>query len=470
MQSKNHFAFILAASLIAAAAAPPRASAQPTLMDLVIFNNSDGNAPYGSLIADSSGDLLGTTAFGLPSNYGEVFEIPKTTTGYATTPTVLFTFNTGDNAQPYAGLLADSSGNLFGTTAGLGVISGELSTGNGAVFEIANTTNGYATTPTVLFNFDNAHGEQPYGNLIADSNGDLFGTTTRGGSSGDGTVFEIVNTSAGYATTPTVLVSFDGTNGANPQAGLLADSSGNLFGTTFSGGSLGNGTVFEIVKTTSGYATTPTVLFNFDSTNGAYPSAGLIADSSGDLFGTTSQGGSLGYGTVFEIVKISTGYASTPTVLFNFDSTHGGNPAAGLVADFNGSLFGTTNAGGQDNYGTAFEIVKTKSGYASTPTVLVSFDNTHGAYPVAALIADSNANLFGTTAGGGQSYGTVFEITGSGFVPPGQFSGAPGTPNCAGSSVSTLAHTYGGIAASAKALGYSTVAGLQSAIATYCGN
>ena len=223
----------------------------------------------------------------------------------------------------------------------------------------------------MLFNFDGTHGGVPEAGLIADAAGDLFGTTSAGGANNHGTVFEIAKTASGYASTPTVLVSFDGTHGGVPVAGLIADAAGDLFGTTPAGGANNDGTVFEIVKTASGYASTPTVLFSFDNTHGAVPLAGLIADAAGDLFGTTSAGGANNRGTVFEIVKTASGYASTPTVLFSFDTTHGARPEAGLIADAAGDLFGTTSNGGANNHGTVFEIVKTASGYASTPTVLV---------------------------------------------------------------------------------------------------
>jgi uncharacterized repeat protein (TIGR03803 family) len=171
------------------------------------------------------------------------------------------------------------------------------------VFEIAKTGSGYASTPTTLVSFDGKNGFLPVGNLIADANGDLFGTTQNAGAYGDGTVFEIAKTSSGYASTPTILVSFSGTNGVGPDGGLIADANGDLFGTTVDGGASNDGTVFEIPKTASGYASTPTTLVSFDGTNGANPDAfgSLIADANGDLFGTTSNGGANGDGTVFEI-------------------------------------------------------------------------------------------------------------------------------------------------------------------------
>ena len=128
-----------------------------------------------------------------------------------------------------------------------------------------------------------------------------------------------------------------------------------------------------------------------------------------------------------------------------------------------------TNAEGSNAFGTVFEIAKIAGGYASTPITLVSFNGTDGANPQAGLIADANANLFGTAAGGGvNNFGTVFEITGSGFVPPVIFAGTPGNADCRGKSVSALAQKYGGLSAAAAALGYPSVRALQEVILAYC--
>jgi uncharacterized repeat protein (TIGR03803 family) len=401
-------------SLAAMSMALPRTASAQTLTTLTNLDGANGQDPYGNLFADANGNLFGTTLGGGTGGDGTVFEIAKSTSGYASTPTTLVNFNYVNGAEPLGALIEDSNGNLFGTTytAGTG--------GAGTVFEIVKSASGYASTPTTLFNFSTggASGSNPHGGLIADASGDLFGTTLLGGASGDGTVFEIVKSASGYASTPTVLVNFNGTNGANPYSGLIADANGDLFGTTNGGGALGEGTVFEIVKSASGYASTPTTLVSFNLANGAIPWAGLI-DANGNLFGTTLSGGTSGVGTVFEIVKTSSGYASTPTTLLNFNGTNGANPYAGLIADANGDLFGTTYGGGSSGDGTAFEIVKSASGYASTATTLVSFNGTNGANPYAGLIADTSGDLFGTTSADGASGdGTVFELTGSGFVSP----------------------------------------------------
>jgi uncharacterized repeat protein (TIGR03803 family) len=377
---------------------------------LVSFNGSDGESPYGGLLIDANGNLFGTTEAGGADDDGTVFEIANTGSGYAAAPTMLASFDGTDGQMPTGGLVADAHGDLLGTTAEGGANS------NGTVFEIANTAGSFASAPAVLVS--DGDGADPLGNLVADARGDLFGVTySDTGAAGDGTVFEIAQTASGYASTPTVLATFNGTDGAFPSAGLIADTSGDLFGTTLEGGADDDGTVFEIANTVSGYAGTPIVLASFTGSDGENPIGGaLIADANGDLFGTAQTGGANGDGTVFELVKALAGYASTITVLASFDYADGFAPTS-LIADAQGNLFGTTFSGGAYGMGTVFELAKTSSGYAGTPTVLLSFDGSDGAYPLAALTADTHGNLFGTTLDGGVAgEGVAFEISNSGFV------------------------------------------------------
>ena len=376
------------------------------------FNGADGNNPGAGLIADSNGNLFGTTVKGGSAGDGTVFEIKNTGTVaapvYASAPTTLVSFNGSNGANPYAGLIADANGDLFGTTyeGGAG--------GAGTVFEIKNTGTvaapAYASAPTTLVSFDSSNGAEPFAGLIADANGNLLGTTKFGGANNYGTVFEIKNTGTvaepTYASAPTTLVTFDGSNGQYPVAGLIADANGNLFGTTYGG--IGNGTVFEIKNTGSAsapvYASAPTTLVSFYGSTGQNPLAGLIADANGNLFGTTYQAGVNNYGTVFEIQNTGTVavpiYSSSPTVLVSFTGPEGGGPVGGLIIDADGDLFGTAAAGGI-GYGTVFEIENTGTVaapiYASTPTTLVTFDDSKG-QSGAGLIADANGDLFGTTA------------------------------------------------------------------------
>ncbi|WP_315719821.1 MULTISPECIES: calcium-binding protein [unclassified Bradyrhizobium] len=372
---------------------------------LTSFNGTtNGNRPFSALISDAAGNLYGTTQNGGSANGGVVFEIAKTSSGYSSTPIVLASFGgiSGDNLR--GGLVMDAAGNLFGTARSGGA------NGYGAVYEIVKTSTGYSSTPVVLASFSGTDGSAPQDALIIDAAGNLFGTTTTGGAGGYGTVYEIPKTASGYGSTPTVLVSFNGTNGANPMASLYMDASGNLFGTTTNGGANNLGTVYEIAKTVSGYGSTPTVLVSFSGTNGSNPYFGsLIADAEGNLFGTTEAGGPNDAGSIFEIVKTADGYGSAPIMLASFNGTNGLNPYGGLIMDAAGNLFGTTLNGGTNNQGTIFELTKTATGYSSTPTVLTSFNGNNGKGPGASLFMDAGGSLYGTTYLGGTG-GVVFKL------------------------------------------------------------
>ncbi len=383
-----HTALILAGLVTLSAAS----CTGPRLRILARFDNKDGSSPNGTLITDAAGNLFGTTEYGGTNTYGTVYELSKTATGYSRKPTTLASFTSPYYIWPTSGAISDAAGNLFGTTFS-------------SVFEIAKTDTGYDSTPTNLITFP------PYGasGLTIDASGNLFGTMS-------GTVFEIEKTDTGYASTPTTLVSFN----TNPNS-LMIDASGNLFGTTYSSGASNLGTVFEIAKTDTGYASTATTLATFDGSNGAYPTGGLVADAAGNLFGTTLFGGTSNLGTVFEIARTDAGYANTPTTLVSFNGANGAVPESALILDAAGNLFGTTSSGGPPVlfYGTAFKIAKTATGYADTPTTLVSFDGWNGAAPRGGLIANAAGDLFGTTAGiFGTLYpnGTLFELTNAGFV------------------------------------------------------
>ncbi len=388
----------------------------PKLTVLDNFGTANGSTPSGGpLHFDAVGNLYGTTFAGGAGGNGVVYEIPLVAGSYASTPTVLSSLSAIQSGSK-SSVVADANGNLFGTSTGSNAQGLSISTG--AIFEVAKTPTGYASVATTLSNLDGTNNgpQMPQGNLLIDSAGDLFGTSTVGGQSSSGTVFELVHGSAGYSATPTVLASLNSTSGASPAAGLITDAAGDLFGVASSGGSGSDGTVFEIAKTASGYAATPTTLVNFNSATGNLPEGELVADAAGDLFGTTTGilGGS---GTVFEIVKTATGYQSTPITLVSFTGPNGATPEAGLIIDSKGDLFGTTEEGGASGDGTVFEITNGATGYATVPTMLATFSGANGEFPLQTLVADGAGNLFGTTSAGGSSnLGTVFEITDSGFA------------------------------------------------------
>ena len=201
---------------------------------LLSFNNTDGESPATPLISDSAGNLFGTAGGG---KHGKVYELSPPSGGNTTwIETVLLSFKKSNGGVPFSGLISDDAGNLFGGAQGGGAH------GYGAVYELSPPSNGKKTwTETVLFSFDKTNGDNdvqgPTATLIADGAGNFYGTTQGGGVNGDGVVFELSPPVAGQtAWTETVLQSFDGTNGKLPQAGLLADGAGNIYGTTNEGG------------------------------------------------------------------------------------------------------------------------------------------------------------------------------------------------------------------------------------------
>ena len=365
-------------------------TAAATLSTLASFNGTNGAAPPGGLVEDSSGNLFGTTMAGGPAGGGTVFEVAAGS-GVITT---LASFNGANGAQPQGGLIEDSSGNLFDVTMAGGPAGG------GTVFEVA-AGSGVITT---LASFNGTNGVAPQGGLVEDSSGNLFGTTIAGGLAGGGTVFEVA-AGSGVITT---LASFNGTNGVAPQGGLVEDSSGNLFGTTMAGGPAGGGTVFEVAAG-SGVITT---LAFFNGINGAFPQGGLVEDSSGNLFGTTMAGGPAGGGgTVFEVAAGS----GVITTLASFNGANGAQPQGGLIEDSSGNLFGTTMAGGPAGGGTVFEVPAGSDVIAT----LASFNGANGVVPQGGLLKDSSGNLFGVTAAGGPGGGgTVFEVQVAHVTPP----------------------------------------------------
>jgi uncharacterized repeat protein (TIGR03803 family) len=367
------------------------------------FDSLHGAEPLAGLLADSSCNLFSTTQHGGTYDDGTVFEV-QPGSGMIT---ILSNFSGGVGGyDPEGGLVEDAGGDLFGTTKQGGTMDA------GTVFEIPwkASASSYGSLMT-LASFT-TNGAWPMGALAVDHSGDLFGATNQGGASNVGTVFELpYSSSSGSYGTLTTLATFNGVNGASPVGGLTIDSSGNLLGTTKSGGSFNSGTVFELPysSSTGSYGTLLT-LATFNFANGANPSCALTEDSAGNLFGTTAYGGVTefgpGYGTVFELPynRSSLTYGP-PTTLATFTSGNGANPEAGLLLDSSGDLLGTTENGGAFGYGTVFEI---KVG-SSAVSILGTFNILNGANPTARLTL-SKGRLYGTVTGGGAGYGTVFEV------------------------------------------------------------
>jgi uncharacterized repeat protein (TIGR03803 family) len=292
----------------------------------------------------------------------------------------------------------DKDSNLYGTTfvGGTGTCTDEHTPGCGTVFEI--TAKGIHK---VLHSFDDngTDGWYPAGGVIMDGNGNLYGTTIWGGADSGGTVFEVSATG-----TETVLHNFSGTpDGWEPSAGLVMDKDGNLYGVTYFDGAYGYGMVFEL--SANG---TETILHSFSGsgTDGANPEAGLVMDKKGNLYGT-DQGGANGYGTVFELSA-----KGTETILHAFGGVPDGcSPATASITDTEGNLAGTTSNCGAHGYGTVFALV----GYGADGILYSFAGSPDGSHPYGGLVMDKKGNLYGTTAyGGAYGYGTVFELSANG--------------------------------------------------------
>jgi uncharacterized repeat protein (TIGR03803 family) len=251
------------------------------------------------------------------------------------------------------------------------------------LINLASTSATSAAVLTVLVTFNGLNGSSPDSELLADAAGNLYGTTRTGYYDHDhGTIFRL-DTETNVLTT---LVDFDGANGTWPRGGLIADDAGNLYGTTYFGGASNVGVIYRFEVGTN----TLTTLAEFNGVNGRRPSAGLIADAAGNLYGTTSFGGKYDRGTIF---RLNFG-SNILTTLVDFDFSNGGYPKAGLIADAAGNLYGTTLHGGVHRGGTIFRFaVDTNS-----LTTLADFDNDHYAVNMSRLITDSAGNLFGTRA------------------------------------------------------------------------
>jgi uncharacterized repeat protein (TIGR03803 family) len=393
----------------------PAAAQTETLVHSFSFNRNgkDGSTPYSTLAIDASGNLYGTTSVGGAYNYGAVFEVsPKAGGGW--TEKILHSFinNGEDGREPNAGVVLAAAGDLYGTTVLGGVY------GVGTVFELSPKAGG-GWTEKILHSFigNGKDGDEPYAGVVLDASGNLYGTTIGGGANGSGTAFE-VSPRVGGGWTEKILYSFIPENRGELQSysGLILDGAGNLYGTTAVGGSSGFGSVFELSPAEGG-GWTETVLHSFNDPRkgGSEPSASLILDQAGNLYGTTVVGGAQNRGVVFELVPAEGG-TWTETVLhaFNKNGPDGDYPHAGLIFDTAGNLYGTTASGGKSMDGTVFELTPAGGGVWTWAT-LYAFKRQNykdGIFPYGGLVFDTAGNLYGTTSEGGDNdLGTVFEIT-----------------------------------------------------------
>ena len=416
--------------------------------DLFLFDGANGASPQGGLVADAKGNLYGTTYLGGGAyGFGNVFELSRANGGWK--EKVLFNFTGGaDGGGPLDSLVFDASGNLFGTTISGGqgqcLWNGTQWYGCGVVFELSPS--GKTWQENVLFSFvpGQVKGVMPVGGLVFDGAGNLYGTTYAAGVDGGprysrtanginpptywgcndpgcgGSVYELSPTQNGWQEKD-IYGFTGGSDGGVSEANLVFDAAGNLYGTTVYGGSTGCvsgygcGVVFEVSPGRRGWS--ESVLHTFSATDGAYPQGSVTFDSQGNLYSTTSYGGSgncnvlyepPGCGTVFRLKPGKAGWKES--VIYNFgDGDDGGMPFAAVIMDGQGELLGTTFDGGSAHEGVVFKLAPSRRSWKES--VLYTFSYPGAGQPVAPLLAMPDGRLVDTSVNGGsQDYGAVFEL------------------------------------------------------------
>jgi uncharacterized repeat protein (TIGR03803 family) len=394
------------------------------------FTGAEGAFPLASLTPDASGNLYGTTQIGGSYGAGVVFQLALTADGRRRY-SVLHEFTGGDDGgQPLGGLVFDKDGNAYGTAASGGAF------GVGLVFKLSPAVlPGGQPAETVLYSFQGgSDGELPFGNVIFDAAGHLYGTTSRGGvghvgcfQAGCGTIYELSPTASGpWQETQLHAFTDNFGEGAEPRAGLVFDAEGSLYGTTNSGGnndvcnsfsSDGCGTVFKLTQTSKGQWQL-TTLVDFNLSDGGLPLAGVTLDGKGNLFGATTVGGANNGGTVFSFTRESGHWK--PGNLYSFTQANS-QPSGNLVLDKAGNLYGTTYQGGANVWGSVFQLIPNSGGW--TEHTLYSFPvsgDPTGAYPSGGVLIDESGHLFLTASEGGNlndcqstgaGCGTVIELS-----------------------------------------------------------
>ena len=370
----------------------------------------DGGQPAAGPTLDPSGNLYGTTFYGGNPNdcaggCGAVYKLTHRNSSWVLSP--LYAFTGGDDgAYPdYGALTLGPDGAPYGTTSSAGLDE------SGTVFSVRPHATACPSIicpwmETTVHQFGTGNdGLQPLGGVVFDAAGNLYGTTYLGGTSGMGTVFEA--TRSGQSWTETVIYNFaGGSDGANPVAGLTFDSAGNLYGTTYSGGANGWGTVFKLSPSGSGW--TKTVIYNFQNANdGRAPAGGVIFDQAGNLYGGTVFGGANSGGVVYELSPSNGSWTLTP--LYSFSGVAG--PYNKLTFDASGSLYGTTYRDGANLVGSVFKLTQSDGNW--TFTDLYDFTGANdGGYPTSSVAVDVHGDVYGTASSGGTiGQGVVFEIT-----------------------------------------------------------
>jgi uncharacterized repeat protein (TIGR03803 family) len=378
------------------------------------FSGDDGYVPGFGALLHRSGKLYGVTISGGIYGEGVVYQLTPSQAGW--TETVLYAFQGGaDGGFPVGTLVADRDGSLYG-------VAGGGAFGFGIVYKLSPSESGW--TKSVIYNFHGGQdGGLPSGGVIFDRTGNLYGVAGYGGvpdcpptADSCGVVYKLTPSGSGWK--QEVIYSFTGRkgDGAAPFGRLIFDSAGNLYGVTDEGGPAPfTGVVFQLKPAGSGW--TERVIYDFHGDgDGYFPADPLALDQAGNLYGTTGKGGSGASGTVFRLTPASDMWDET--ILYNFQGGGDGLfPLAGVTLARDGNIYGTTREGGVEGCaqstntcGVVFMLAPNGVG-GWTESVVYAFDGVHGAGPESTLIVDPRGNLYGTASGGANGFaGVVFEI------------------------------------------------------------
>jgi len=364
---------------------PQPTFAAPTITVKANFAGTNGSDPAAALTPAGNGLFYGTTIRGGDNNVGSIFEFDPSGVGSIT---LKASFDGASGANPESSLTPAGNGLYYGTT----VLGG--SNGVGSIIEFDPFGGG---SITLKASFDGANGAQPYATLTPAGNGRFYGTAAFGGDIGFGTIFEFDPSGTGSIT---LKASFDGANGAVPNAALTPANNGLFYGTTTYGGDNNIGSIFEFDPSGSGSIS---LKGSFDGTNGATPYAALIPADNGLFYGTAYSGGDIGVGSIFEFDPSGGG---SITLKASFDLANGAYPFAGLAPAGNGLFYGTTVVGGSNGVGSIFEFDPSGGG---SITLKASF-NTEGV-PGGELLQTIDGIFFGITSNGGDlGIGTIYEF------------------------------------------------------------
>jgi uncharacterized repeat protein (TIGR03803 family) len=383
------------------------ASASSTKVIYSFAGGNDGEYLDTDLVIDGAGNLYGSTVQGGKHSSGTVFELSPSPTGW--THTVLYSFTGGtDGGEPYKGVTLDAQGNIYGTAVTGG--GGSCEGGCGVVFKL--TKSGGTWTQTVIHQFSGGKdGSGPGSGLTFDQHGNLYGMTPTGGAYGLGVVYRLHRVNGSWRLN--VIHAFTGgDDGSSGSAGrLILDHAGNLYGVTTVGGAHGDGLAFEITHSHGTWTLVPLYAFK-DQPDGALPYGGLIFDKTGNLYGTTYYAGVHDVGTVYKLTHTNGGW--TETVLYSFKGgTDGSRPISTLVSDEAGNLYGTTSDGGTGcACGVIFKLTRHPDG-TWTESVPYRFPGAPKAgFAYNGMVNGSDGKFYGaTTHGGNTNDGTIYKFT-----------------------------------------------------------